>query len=89
MIMMMMVLMIEIDSFFFRDVLVEKVDNHIKSINFAYRVSMRSNKINYINGKARFHDKNTLAYENRAGETVCETLFSLSFRSTFFFLLLF
>jgi len=48
--------------------LVEKTQNHIKSVNFAYRVSLRSAKVNYINAKARFEDAHTIAYEDRKGQ---------------------
>lgn len=49
-------------------ILVESVQNVIKSSNFKYRVELRSKGVNYINSFARFIDKNTLELENAKGE---------------------
>ena len=40
--------------------LVSNVQNVIKSMNFGYRVSLRDEKVQYINAKASFIDKHTL-----------------------------
>ncbi|CAM9797151.1 unnamed protein product, partial [Chrysoparadoxa australica] len=50
--------------------LVEKVQNHIKMLNFGYRVGLKSAKVTYINALARLgEDGHTVTYEKR-GETV-------------------
>eukprot|EP00923_Selenidium_pygospionis_P059991 GHVN01105611.1.p1 GENE.GHVN01105611.1~~GHVN01105611.1.p1 ORF type:complete len:462 (-),score=115.01 GHVN01105611.1:193-1425(-) len=44
------------------DLLVQTVQRHIKSLNFSQTVSLRSNKVKYINALASFKDAHTLEY---------------------------
>lgn len=45
--------------------LVEHTQDHISSVNFAYKVGLRSAKVNYINAYATFVDEHTLQYTLR------------------------
>lgn len=48
--------------------LVENVQNNIKSSNFKYRVELREKKVQYINAYARFVDKHTVELEDKNGD---------------------
>jgi pyruvate/2-oxoglutarate dehydrogenase complex dihydrolipoamide dehydrogenase (E3) component len=41
----------------------QTVQNHVKSLNFAYRNGLRSNKVTYINSFARFSSSHEVVYE--------------------------
>ncbi|KNC79621.1 hypothetical protein SARC_07985 [Sphaeroforma arctica JP610] len=42
--------------------LVETVQNHVGSLNWGYKLGLRSNKVNYINATAAFIDAHTVTY---------------------------
>jgi len=44
------------------------VQNHIKGLNFKYRVNLRENKVTYLNNLAKFKDANTIIATNKKGE---------------------
>jgi thioredoxin reductase (NADPH) len=50
------------------DVLQQNVENYIRGLNFNYVVSLRSQKVKYLNAAARFVDPHTLACTNKKGE---------------------
>jgi pyruvate/2-oxoglutarate dehydrogenase complex dihydrolipoamide dehydrogenase (E3) component len=50
--------------------LVENVQNHIKSLNFGYRVNMKENKVNYINALGTLIDAHTVEALQRSGKKV-------------------
>lgn len=50
------------------EVLVEAVQNHIKSLNWGYRVSLQDKHVKYLNAFAEFVDKHTLKTVNRRGK---------------------
>merc|ERR1712137_1360226 len=55
---------------FDRDTLVEHTQDHIKSVNFGYKIGLRSAKVQYINAFATFVDAHTLQYTPpRSSET--------------------
>eukprot|EP00741_Cyanophora_paradoxa_P023326 tig00000254_g22533.t1 len=45
--------------------LVGTVQNHVHSLNFSYRVGLRSAKVNYVNALAKFADPHTIAYTEK------------------------
>mmetsp|Transcript_27887 Transcript_27887/g.47711 ORF Transcript_27887/g.47711 Transcript_27887/m.47711 type:complete len:501 (+) Transcript_27887:77-1579(+) len=45
------------------DTLVEHTQNHIMSVNFGYKVGLRSANVDYINAYATFVDSHTLSYK--------------------------
>ena len=47
------------------DGLVGTVKNHVKSLNFAYKGGLRSAKVEYINGLAKFEDAHTLSWQGK------------------------
>ncbi|CAL8133441.1 unnamed protein product [Orchesella dallaii] len=49
-------------------VLVENVQNYIKSLNFGYRLALRDGSVTYLNEYARFVDKNTIETTNKKGQ---------------------
>jgi thioredoxin/glutathione reductase (selenoprotein) len=49
--------------------MVEGVQNHIGSLNWGYRTSLRDNKVEYINQYARFLDPHTIEGTNKAKKT--------------------
>mmetsp|Transcript_19823 Transcript_19823/g.63755 ORF Transcript_19823/g.63755 Transcript_19823/m.63755 type:complete len:611 (+) Transcript_19823:129-1961(+) len=51
------------------DAMVESVQDHIKSLNFQYRVALREAGITYLNKLGKFKDKNTLTLTDKKGET--------------------
>jgi len=44
------------------ETLVSSVQNHVRSLNFSYRVGLRSAGVQYINALAAFVDANTISY---------------------------
>ena len=54
------------------DELVSTVKNHVHSLNFAYRVGLMSNAVNYINALAKFEDPHTVSYITK-GSSVSKT----------------
>lgn len=58
-------------TFFFRKKLVNAVQDYIKGLNFNYRVSLRENKITYINAYATFIDKHTIECKDKNNNVVC------------------
>lgn len=52
-----------------RPQLVEGVQNYIKSMNFGYRVQLRSQGVAYINARGRFLDPHTLEALQPGGQT--------------------
>ena len=50
--------------------LVSHVQDHIKSLNFGYKVSLRELGIKYINKLGRFVGPNTLEVSDHNGKTV-------------------
>jgi len=50
------------------DKLVESVQNHVRSLNFSYRVGLKSAQVNYINALAKFKDPHTVSYTLRGAE---------------------
>lgn len=49
------------------DVLTKSVQNHIKSLNFGYKVQMREKKVDYKNALGSFIDENTLKLIDKKG----------------------
>jgi len=45
----------------------ENVQNHIKSLNFKYRVTLRENSVTYLNQLAKFKDQHTLEVTDKKG----------------------
>eukprot|EP01084_Bolivina_argentea_P309348 535073_1 len=50
--------------------LVESVQNHVKMLNFRYRVGLRSANVTYINAKARISGPREVMYETKGGELI-------------------
>lgn len=48
--------------------LVNSVQNHIGSLNFGYRVQLRSKNVNYINAKGSFADPHTVIARKKNGQ---------------------
>lgn len=48
--------------------LVKQVQNHVRMLNFRYRVGLRSKDVTYINSLASFVDRNTIAYLDKGSE---------------------
>eukprot|EP00922_Rhytidocystis_sp_ex-Travisia-forbesii_P033956 GHVS01050453.1.p1 GENE.GHVS01050453.1~~GHVS01050453.1.p1 ORF type:complete len:641 (+),score=106.61 GHVS01050453.1:98-2020(+) len=48
----------------------ETVQNHVKSLNFAYKNGLRSSGVIYTNALAKFVEPNTLEYKDKNGECV-------------------
>jgi len=48
--------------------MLETVNNHVRSLNFGYRVELKKKGVNYINALARFEDKHTLSYVEKNGK---------------------
>lgn len=46
----------------------ENVQNHIKGLNFKYRVTLREKNVSYLNKLGRFIDSHTLEVTNKKGE---------------------
>lgn len=44
------------------------VQNHIKGLNFKYRVNLRENQVTYLNKLARFKDENTIIATDKKGD---------------------
>jgi pyruvate/2-oxoglutarate dehydrogenase complex dihydrolipoamide dehydrogenase (E3) component len=67
--------------------LVENVQNHIKSLNFGYRVNMKENKVNYINALGTLIDAHTVETLQRSGKKVtmdrCATSRQREWRDTY------
>eukprot|EP01128_Nolandella_sp_AFSM9_P006738 TRINITY_DN3535_c0_g1_i1.p1 TRINITY_DN3535_c0_g1~~TRINITY_DN3535_c0_g1_i1.p1 ORF type:complete len:655 (+),score=125.16 TRINITY_DN3535_c0_g1_i1:196-1965(+) len=53
--------------------LVTNVQNHIKSLNFAYRNELRSHGVKYLNEYGKFIDAHTVECTNKRGEKVQRT----------------
>jgi len=53
-----------------REKMVNAVQDHIGSLNWGYRVSLRENKVEYLNAYGAFVDPHTLDCTDRAGKTV-------------------
>lgn len=47
----------------------ENVQNHIKGLNFKYRVTLRQNSVTYLNKLAKFKDEHTLEVMDKSGAT--------------------
>ncbi len=47
----------------------ENVQNHIKGLNFKYRVTLRENSVTYLNKLAKFKDEHTLEVTDKRGTT--------------------
>lgn len=45
------------------------IQNHIKGLNFKYRVNLRENSVTYLNKLGKFKDNHTLEVTNKKGET--------------------
>eukprot|EP00301_Raphidiophrys_heterophryoidea_P027949 c9907_g1_i1.p1 GENE.c9907_g1_i1~~c9907_g1_i1.p1 ORF type:complete len:515 (+),score=153.00 c9907_g1_i1:31-1575(+) len=54
------------------DTLVQAVTNHVRSLNFGYRKSLRENNVKYINAQGSFVNNHTIkcTYFDKAGKTV-------------------
>eukprot|EP00873_Tetraselmis_striata_P022196 jgi/Tetstr1/442460/TSEL_003206.t1 len=48
--------------------LVQSVQNHVKSINFGYKVALRSERVDYINARGRLLDAHRVEAETGAGD---------------------
>jgi len=53
--------------------LVENVQNHIKSINYGYRVQLKQKNVQYINEYAKFIDSHTIESVDKNGKKVIRT----------------
>lgn len=58
----------------FRSMLTKNVRDHIKSLNFGYKVDMRENGVQYFNELAAFIDPHTIEGVNKNGEKVNLTI---------------
>lgn len=47
----------------------ENIQNHIRSLNFKYRVRLREKQVTYLNKLATFIDKNTIEVVDKKGKT--------------------
>eukprot|EP01041_Mallomonas_annulata_P014288 gene14288-30397_t len=51
------------------------VNNHVRKLNFQYRVGLKNKDVTYINGLARFVDAHTVEYITKSGkDTVTKTM---------------
>lgn len=48
------------------------VNNHIKSLNFGYRVKLMDANVEYLNARASFVDPHTIQYTKSNGDTVIQ-----------------
>mmetsp|Transcript_33321 Transcript_33321/g.33930 ORF Transcript_33321/g.33930 Transcript_33321/m.33930 type:complete len:450 (+) Transcript_33321:298-1647(+) len=48
--------------------LVDTVSNHVRMLNFRYRVGLKSGDVNYINGLASFVDNHTIEYTTKSSK---------------------
>lgn len=48
--------------------MIDNIQNTIHSLNFSYKSTLRSQNINYINGKAKYKDNHTIIVEKKNGE---------------------
>lgn len=48
--------------------LVQSVQNHVKSINFGYKVQLRSERVEYINARGRLLDAHSVEALTSTGE---------------------
>ncbi|XP_046684101.1 thioredoxin reductase 3-like [Homalodisca vitripennis] len=48
--------------------MVENIQNHIRSLNWKYRKSLKDKNVTYFNAYAKFKDKHTLMLYNKSGE---------------------
>jgi len=55
------------------ETMVNNIQDHIGSLNFAYRTDLRTNKVEYLNMRAVFVDKNTVELTNKKGEVSRKT----------------
>jgi len=51
----------------------ENIQNHIKGLNFKYRVNLREKNVKYFNKLAKFKDANTLEVTDKKGRTTTLT----------------
>ncbi|KAI1294836.1 Thioredoxin reductase 1, cytoplasmic [Halotydeus destructor] len=51
------------------DKMVENIQNHIRSLNFGYRVNLREEKVQYINAYAEFVDPHTVKGTDKKGKS--------------------
>jgi thioredoxin reductase (NADPH) len=47
----------------------ENINNHIRGLNFKYRVRLREKNVTYLNKLAKFVDKNTIEATDKKGQT--------------------
>lgn len=52
------------------EAMVETVQNHVKMLNFRYRVGLKSAQVTYVNGLAKLTGPHEVTYERRGKETV-------------------
>ena len=64
----------------------ENVQNHIRGLNFKYRVNLRENNVKYLNKLGRFIDDHTIELTDKKGEvstiTAARTLIAVGGRPT-------
>merc|ERR1712216_575544 len=48
--------------------MVEQIQNHIGSLNFGYRTTLREKNVTYVNAYGRFKDKNTIIATKKNGQ---------------------
>jgi len=51
------------------EVIRENIQNHIRGLNFKYRVRLREKEVTYLNKLAKFVDKNTIEATDKKGRT--------------------
>ena len=51
------------------EVIRENIQNHIRGLNFKYRVRLREKEVTYLNKLAKFVDKNTIEATDKKGKT--------------------
>merc|ERR1711976_563804 len=47
----------------------QNVQNHIKGLNFKYRVNLRENSVTYLNKLSKFKDAHTIEVTDKKGDT--------------------
>jgi pyruvate/2-oxoglutarate dehydrogenase complex dihydrolipoamide dehydrogenase (E3) component len=58
-------------SLYHRNKFVQQVQDHIGSLNWGYRVTLRDKKIEYRNEEAKFVDPHTVETKAKNGKLVC------------------
>lgn len=48
--------------------MIENIQNHVRSLNFGYRVNLREEKVQYINSYAEFQDAHTIKATDKKGD---------------------